>query len=221
MPEMPLSAATHDRYLSPHPAAFRPITLVLLIGIPGSGKSSLAAQLQQQGNCLLISTDQIRAKLFGDEAIQGTWRLVWYEVRQQLGAAARQIQTGQSGFAIYDATNTRRRNRREVITLVRMLGFTRIVGIWLDLPLALCLWRNQQRCRQAPEAVIQRMYRQIWSCPPQLHENLDLLLHYGTTTPNLEDLNRLLAGNLVSENSTEASTEIAAIARQEPNSLHL
>jgi predicted kinase len=164
-------------------------SLILLIGIPGSGKSSLAAQLQQsQLGCLLISTDQIRARLFGDEAIQGAWWLIWQELEHQLRSAVEQIQVGQATLAIYDATNTRRRYRREIIALARAVGFTCMIGVWLDPPFELCRQRNQHRSRQVPEAILHRMYRQLWSCPPRLREGFDLLLHDSTVSPEPEML---------------------------------
>ena len=173
--------------------------LILLIGIPGSGKSSLAAKLQQAGG-FLVATDQIRAALFGDASIQGDWRLIWQAVEQQLRVASSRITSStincttsaqknpdltapSPAFVVYDATNTRRRARREMIRLARSLGYNRIVGLWLNPPLSVCLARNQQRPRQVPEAVIQRMHRQLWSAPPKLCEGLDLLLHYGGTMP--------------------------------------
>lgn len=168
-----------------------------MIGTPGSGKSTLIQHWQQDQRSSLISypiisTDQIRAQIFGDEAIQGAWGLVWREVQRQFQAAVEQVQTG-TAFAIYDATNTRRRNRRAVFALARSVGFTHITGVWLDPPLDLCLQRNQTRSRQVPEVVLRKMHRQLWSCPPRLREGLDLLLHYGTSTPNLEDLLKQLS----------------------------
>jgi predicted kinase len=165
-------------------------TLVVMIGIPGSGKSTLIQHWSQSQRCLVISTDQIRAQLFGDEAIQGSWLLIWREVQRQFQGAAEQLRSGIAEFAIYDATNTRRRNRRAVIASARSVGFTQIIGVWLDPPLEVCVQRNQARLRQVPDEVLQRMYRQLWSCPPRLREGLDLLLHYGTSAPNLEDLRK-------------------------------
>jgi predicted kinase len=153
--------------------------LIMLIGLPGSGKSTLARQLQATlPGYILISTDAIRAALFGDEAIQGSWLLVWREVQRQFHQAVQQIQSGQAQAAIYDATNVVRRDRRQVLTQARSIGFTHITGVWLDPPLAVCLERNQKRDRQVPEAVIQRMHRRLVGAPPSLLEQLDCLVRY-------------------------------------------
>ena len=62
--------------------------LILLIGLPGSGKSTLAKQLLAEcPQMQLISTDAIRGQLFGSEAIQGPWPLIWRELERQLQQA--------------------------------------------------------------------------------------------------------------------------------------
>jgi predicted kinase len=189
------------------------VPLVLLIGLPGSGKSSLALRLQQeQPGCRVISTDQIRAELFGDESIQGNWSAIWQQIQLQFQQAVGQMRTGQTTLAIYDATNTRRRNRRQVIALARATGFTQIWAVWLHLPLEVCLSRNQQRLRQVPEPVMQRMARQLWSGPPRLREGIDRLLYY-TAVPEPTQFWTALGFS-----STGAkSTEISLPSQQEPN----
>lgn len=151
------------------------VALVFLIGIPGSGKSTWAADFRQTCPCLLISTDQIRAELFGDAAIQGDWRLVWAVVQQRFQQAVQQIQAGQIELALYDATNVKRRYRRDLIQVARSSGFNHITGVWLNPPLAVCLERNRNRSRQVPEPVIDRMHRQLWGAPPRLREGMDRL----------------------------------------------
>ncbi len=152
--------------LTPHSS------LLLLIGLPGSGKSTLAKQLVAECPQLqLISTDAIRGQLFGCEAIQGSWLLIWREVERQFQQA---ISTG--SVAIFDATNAQRRHRREVITLARDFGFTQITGIWVNIPVWLCLARNKKRSRQVPEEIILRMHRQLRDAPPSLEEGLDNLI---------------------------------------------
>jgi predicted kinase len=148
--------------------------LFLLIGLPGSGKSTLAKQLVTQcPQRRLVSTDAVRGQLFGNEAIQGPWLLVWRETERQFQRAIATHTT-----VIYDATNAQRRHRREVITLARDIGFTHITGIWVKTPVWLCLARNRRRERQVPEDVIFRMYRQLRDAPPSLEEGLDCLICY-------------------------------------------
>ena len=166
---------------SPHLPTSPPTqaSLILLIGLPGSGKSSLAQQLlAEDSQSPLISTDAIRSQLFGDEAIQGAWLLVWREVQRQFQQAVVQISCAAARRAIYDATNTQRRHRREVIALARATGFTHVTGLWLNTPVWLCLARNRRRDRLVPEDVIFRMHRQLRDAPPSLQEGLDCLIDY-------------------------------------------
>ena len=118
----------------------------------------------------LISTDVIRGQLFGSEAYQGSWTLIWQEIQRQLHQAVTK-----NSNTIFDATNAQRRQRREVITLARQVGFTQIIALWLRTPVWLCLSRNRMRQRQVPEDIIFRMHRQLRDAPPSLEEGIDLI----------------------------------------------
>jgi predicted kinase len=160
-----------------------------MIGLPGSGKSTLAASLLAGDESLpsewnlqgtdargLISTDAIRAQLFGDEAIQGSWLKIWLEVRSQFQQAASAIAANKLEFAIYDATNAVRKQRRDAIALARKAGFTHLTGIWVNPAIKTCLERNRQRNRQVPEEVIHRMAHRLYGAPPSIEEGLDCLI---------------------------------------------
>jgi predicted kinase len=148
--------------------------LLLLIGLPGSGKSTLAKHLLVDCPKIhIISTDTIRGQLFGSEAVQGPWLVLWREVLRQFRETV-----AANNVAIYDATNAQRRQRREVIASAREIGFTHITGIWVDTPVWLCLARNKKRQRQVPEEVIFRMHRQLRDAPPSLEEGLDDLRRF-------------------------------------------
>ena len=157
---------------------FSSVRLIILIGLPGSGKSTVAARLLQANlQRRVISTDAIRSHLFGDEARQGSWLKVWREVGQQFQQAVKQqMLTGQALEAIYDATNAVRRDRRRAIALARICGFTDIIGVWLNTPLDVCLHRNRQRDRQVPDAVILRMHRCLTGAPPSVSDGCDRLI---------------------------------------------
>jgi len=153
--------------------------LILLIGLPGSGKSTLAKQLVKYSpQRLLISTDAIRSQLFGDEAIQGPWLMIWRELQRQLQQAVQTISQEKATEAIFDATNAARSQRKEAIVLIRQTGFTQITGLWLDIPVWLCLFRNRRRQRQVPDEVILGMHRKLRDAPPSLADGFDRLIRY-------------------------------------------
>lgn len=159
--------------------------LILLIGLPGSGKSTFAQYLVNEcPKRRLISTDAIRALLFGDEATQGSWAKVFCEVGRQFRDTVQQIHQGEISEAIYDATNVVRKQRRQAIALARVSGFTHITGIWLNVPVWLCLTRNQERDRQVPEEIILRMSRCLYGAPPSESEGLDTIIEI--TPPSTE-----------------------------------
>ena len=57
--------------VAPLPA---PLRCHLLIGPPASGKTTLAGVLAQLTGAVVLSTDVVRAELFGDAAVQCPWR---------------------------------------------------------------------------------------------------------------------------------------------------
>lgn len=149
--------------------------LILMIGLPGSGKSYLAAQLKESyPEYCLISSDQIRAELFGSDTEQGEWSKVWHEIQSQMRAAVNQSPT-----TIYDATNFKRAYRQEVIALAREVGYQNILGLWLDTPLEICLTRNQERNRQVGPQIIIKMSEHLRDTPPNSVEGFDELMTVG------------------------------------------
>ena len=149
------------------------VRAVMLIGLPGSGKSSLAAGAPE--TMCVVATDAIRADLYGDAAIQGHWLHVWAAVEARWRDAAARIRAGALSAALYDATNTARKRRRATIAAMKAAGFTHVDGLFLDTPVALCLARNARRQRVVPEEVIWSMHRQLLGAPPNAAEGFSRL----------------------------------------------
>lgn len=160
-------------------------SVIILIGVPASGKSSLAEQMLRasnqtsdlssssltHGQTQLISPDRIRASLYGSAATQGDWSEIWAQVQQEFANAAKSQQS-----VIYDATNYKREYRKNIIDLAKEYGFKPITGVWLDVPLWICLSRNDLRDRIVPEDVVVEMYRTLAYSPPTLSEGFDRIL---------------------------------------------
>jgi predicted kinase len=135
-----------------------------LIGPPGSGKSTFAtALLQLEPTASIVSTDQIRTELFGDESIQGDWSLIEERVLAQIREASR---AGRP--VIYDATNARREWRQSLLRQIEIGEENRQwLGWYLQTPLSICKAWNQGRKRQVPEVIIEESFQALQAQPPQ------------------------------------------------------
>jgi predicted kinase len=160
-----------------------PPPLLCLVGLPASGKSTIVTAIQTDcPKLIVVSPDRIRADLYGDAAIQGDWAVIESMVAAQFCQAVNPT-IAPSPVAIYDATNANPAHRIEAIALARRCGFGRVIGIWVDCPLALCLAHNQSRERQVPAAAIARMDAMLRSHPPQVADGYDRLIRLTPATP--------------------------------------
>ncbi|MEB3349377.1 MAG: ATP-binding protein [Cyanobacteriota bacterium] len=133
-----------------------PLRCHLLIGPPASGKSTLAAVLAERTGAIVLSTDAIRAELFGDAAVQGAWSEIEAVFHQRLKDA---VAAGQP--VILDATHSQRPFRLAITQALDLPQPVQWIGWWLTTPLEQCLAWNRQRQRQVPEEVIRRQFAQL------------------------------------------------------------
>jgi predicted kinase len=135
-----------------------PLRCHLLIGQPASGKTTLARALAPlltrpgEPTALLLSTDAIRAEVFGDPAVQGPWVDIQQRLHQRLQEAVA------AGIpVIVDATHARRAWRLAITQALPLPAPVEWIGWWLytDLPTSLA-W-NASRQRPVPVPVIQEM----------------------------------------------------------------
>lgn len=148
------------------------ITCHILIGTPGCGKSTFAMRLAQlYPTARIVSTDQIRAELFGDESIQGNWLMIQEKVLKQMQEA---MQAGQS--IIYDATNAKKVWRVSLLEQIVDVGLKenkhkiQCIGWYLPTPLEVCQVWNKQRSRQVPDLVIEELFQALQDNPPDESE---------------------------------------------------
>ena len=128
--------------------------LVLLVGPPAAGKSTLAAALVAAGEVEpddVLSTDTYREVLTGDALDLTSDRKVWVQVRERL---AEKMAAGRT--TVVDATNLFARRRARHIRVARDHGRP-VVAIRFEVPAAELLDRNERRERQLAENVVVTM----------------------------------------------------------------
>jgi predicted kinase len=122
--------------------------VVLAIGLPGSGKSSWF----KRHNITPLSSDLLRALLFDDPTEQRFQDLVFSNLRSML--KARLIAKRPMNYV--DATNLSPHERNGWIKLAKDYGYE-VQAVFFDVPVEVCLARNQRRERKVPEDAMRRM----------------------------------------------------------------
>ena len=122
--------------------------VVLAIGLPGSGKSSWF----KRHNITPLSSDLLRALLFDDPTEQRFQDLIFSNLRSML--KARLIARRPMNYV--DATNLSPHERNGWIKLAKDYGYE-VQAVFFDVPVEVCLARNQRRDRKLPEDAMRRM----------------------------------------------------------------
>ena len=135
----PVSVAT--------PRPFKGV-VVLAIGLPGSGKSSWF----KRHNITPLSSDLLRALLFDDPTEQRFQDLIFSNLRSML--KARLIARRPMNYV--DATNLSPHERNGWIKLAKDYGYE-VQAVFFDVPVEVCLARNERRDRKVPEDAMRRM----------------------------------------------------------------
>ena len=153
----------------------------VMVGAPGSGKSSLAKALAKQENAVIVSFDNIRAKLFGSVEIQGPWDQIWEQFEEDVSESC-------GCDLIIDGTHCKADYRADVVSLLTTFGYDRVRAVVLNVSLEVCLKQNNSRERHVPEHVIKQMHR-------DLQESLDKIelekfehVHFASTVKGPEGL---------------------------------
>jgi len=124
------------------------VKIVLLVGLPGSGKSTYLQRIGVTG----ISSDHVRQLLADDPEIQTIHRRVFatvrYLIRQRLALGM--------PVTYVDATNLTPWERRPYIRLGQLHDCD-VEALFFDVPLEVCLERNRVRGRVVPEEALWKM----------------------------------------------------------------
>ncbi|HUI53285.1 MAG TPA: ATP-binding protein [Terriglobales bacterium] len=133
--------------------------VVLAIGLPGSGKSSWF----KRNKITPLSSDLLRTLLFDDPTEQRFQDLIFSNLRSML--KARLIARRPMNYV--DATNLTPQERQNWIKLAKDYRYD-VQAVWFDVPLKVCMERNQRRERMVPEEAMRRMAAKLK--PPAFEE---------------------------------------------------
>lgn len=123
----------------------------MMVGLPGSGKSTYAEKLEQVIDVSIISSDSIREELYNDASIQGDNNEVFAEVHKRI---IDNLTCGNS--VIYDACNISYKRRKAFLNEIKGL-VGQSICILIATPVFQCMKNNANRDRQVPNSVINRM----------------------------------------------------------------
>lgn len=137
-------------------------SLVLLIGVSGSGKSSFAKKHFKSTE--IISSDYCRALVSDDENNQSVTKEA-FEILHFI--AAKRLSAGK--LTVIDATNVKPEARQSLLALARKYHALP-VAIVFNLPENFCQYRNKKRSdRHFGPDVIHKQYRELKASLPFLH----------------------------------------------------
>lgn len=147
--------------------------LVMLIGLPGSGKSSYAKE--NYPSYTYLSSDKIREELYGDASIQDNPQKVFQIMRER---AIEALEDGKN--VVYDATNLVRKRRADFIRSLPNGHLVTAAVIWA--PLEECIKRDSERDRVVGKNVIMNMVKTFDA--PWYDEGFTSIYYYNPANEN-------------------------------------
>lgn len=174
--------------------------LIMLIGLPASGKTSFTKTLQllhKKDDIEIISSDAIRKELFGSEEEQKYNDKVFEEVYKR---ARFSIQ--HKKITVIDATNL---NRKRRINFIKVMPKCEVEAVVFAIPFEVCCERNESRERVVPMSVMERMYKSFQ--PPHYAEGFDKI-KYVTLDSKKASLEDILNKNKISHDNPHHTLDI-------------
>ena len=137
--------------------------IIMLIGAAASGKTTAAQKIAANNNAVIISTDRIRAALYGAEHIQGDWQEIEAVLYDRIKNAIKQNKN-----IILDSTHFKKEYRAKIIK--NFAKYSEFSAYFFNYPFSVIYKRNKERARRVPFEVLAAMYKELKKAPPLLSE---------------------------------------------------
>ena len=145
------------------------VNFVMLVGIPASGKTTVANRLVKSDGFLKVSSDDLREDLFGDVNCQDRNVELFQEAHKRI---INLLKEGKS--VVFDATNLNSKKRKALISQLPK-GVLKTC-IFCSVSIDESIERDSKRDRVVGKGVISRMYRRAQI--PMYKENWDSIILY-------------------------------------------
>lgn len=145
--------------------------LIMMCGLPGSGKTTYAKNnitittAKKTYRPIVLSSDQIRKEIYGDETIQGDGNKVFTKLHKK---AKEELKQGND--VVIDATYIKKKHRIHFLKELKKIPCIPVC-IVMATEYSLCILNNYSRNRKVPKEVIKRMLLN-WQ-PPHYGEGFD------------------------------------------------
>lgn len=157
--------------------------ILMLIGLPASGKSTFARQVQDSlDNVFVFSSDDVRQEVYEDETCQDNPKLIFDILYKKISKELKNKHDNNEGkkIIIVDACSTKKKDRQEIFK--RFNKKAMIYGILMNTDTYDCLKRNNERDRVVPAYAILRMYKNFEN--PKLDEGFEEILEVNDDSIN-------------------------------------
>jgi len=134
------------------------INLTMMIGLPASGRSTVAKRLADGDDSIIISSDKIREGLFGDEAEQGDPKLIFEKVHELILDS---VSNGRN--VIFDATNISYKHRASLLQKLNKYTNLYKKAVLVAAPWSEIIVNNETRSRVVPKYTISRMVKNFFA----------------------------------------------------------
>jgi len=149
--------------------------LYMMVGLPGSGKSTYAKELSIKENAIVYASDNLRGELFENEDIQNRNNELFTELHKRI---KQDLSEGKN--VIYDATNISYKRRKAFLEEIKKFNTYKICCLKAT-PYDKCLEQNENRGRFVPEHIIKKMYLNF-DIPAYFEGWDEIQIHYTDNT---------------------------------------
>ncbi len=131
--------------------------LIITIGLPGAGKSTVSKSFAEKYGYVYINPDDIYAlKDNIQPRPQALIKEVWDEVAQKTTEALKAGKT-----VLVDGTFVKKSKRQEFVDIAQKAGISKVTGLYVKTPIDIAKERNLGRDRVVPEEIIERKNLQL------------------------------------------------------------